>query len=328
MRGDIAQFRQQHALDKVVVLWTATTERYVQVQQGVHDTAANLLQAVEDDVAEISPSILFALAAVLEQAAFINGSPQNTLVPGLVALAQERGVFLVGDDLKSGQTKLKSDLVDFFISSGLKPVSIVSYNHLGNNDGRNLSAPEQFRSKEISKASVIDDMVQSNGILYQPDDHVDHVVVIKYVPYVKDSKRALDEYTNEIFMHGKNTLVIHNTCEDSLLASPLILDLCILTELCQRVSVTNLSTGREERFHSVLSLLSYFMKAPAVPEGCGVVNALTSQRQALTGLLRACVGLPAEDPLDLQHRLPSLIKRPRAEDGEGGEAEAAKRQKQ
>ena len=326
LRRDIANFREQHALDKVIVLWTATTERYVELQAGVHDTAAHLLQAVERDEPEISPSILFALAAVLEQAAFINGSPQNTLVPGLVALAQERGVFVVGDDFKSGQTKLKSDLVDFFIGSGLKPVSIVSYNHLGNNDGRNLSAPAQFKSKEISKASVIDDMVQSNATLYAPGEHVDHVVVIKYVPYVKDSKRAMDEYTNEIFMHGKNTLVIHNTCEDSLLASPLILDLCVLTELCQRISVTNLATGTEERFHSVLSLLSFFMKAPAVPEGCGVVNALAAQRQALVGLLRACVGLPAEDALDLQHRLPSLIKRGRGDAAEEGEE--AKRHKQ
>lgn len=80
-------------------------------------------------------------------------------------------------------------------------------------------------------------MVDSNKILYGKDEHPDHVVVIKYVPYVGDSKRALDEYTSEILLGGHNTLVIHNTCEDSLLAAPLILDLVIMAELCSRIKV-------------------------------------------------------------------------------------------
>merc|ERR1719382_1203121 len=99
-------------------------------------------------------------------------------------LAQERGVFIAGDDFKSGQTKMKSVMVDFLVSAGIKPTAIVSYNHLGNNDGLNLSAPQTFRSKEISKSNVVDDMVQSNELLYPPGDHPDHTVVIKYVPYV------------------------------------------------------------------------------------------------------------------------------------------------
>merc|ERR1712096_316690 len=114
------------------------------------------------------------------------------------------------------------------VSAGIKPASIVSYNHLGNNDGKNLSAPQRFRSKEISKSNVVDDMVAANQILYKKGEHLDHVVVIKYLPYVGDSKRAMDEYTSEIFMGGRNTIVMHNTCEDSLLATPIIYDLCIL----------------------------------------------------------------------------------------------------
>jgi myo-inositol-1-phosphate synthase len=93
------------------------------------------------------------------------------------------------------------------------------------------------RSKEISKSNVVDDMVASNPLLYGPGEHPDHVVVIKYVPYVADSKRAMDEYTSEIFMGGRSTIVIHNTCEDSLLAAPIILDLIILAELLTRVKV-------------------------------------------------------------------------------------------
>ena len=89
----------------------------------------------------------------------------------------------------------------------------MSYNHLGNNDGLNLSSPNCFRSKEISKSNVVDDIVNSNRLLYEKGEHPDHLVVIKYVPYVGDSKRAMDEYTSEIFMGGKNTIVMHNTCE-------------------------------------------------------------------------------------------------------------------
>ena len=80
-------------------------------------------------------------------------------------------------------------------------------------------------------------MVNSNSILYSSGEHPDHVVVIKYVPYVADSKRAMDEYTSEIFMGGRNTIALHNTCEDSLLAAPIILDLVILTELLTRIQV-------------------------------------------------------------------------------------------
>ena len=108
----------------------------------------------------------------------------NTFVPGLVELATRHEVFIGGDDFKSGQTKIKSVLVDFLVSSGIKPVSIVSYNHLGNNDGKNLSSQAQFRSKEISKSNVVDDMVASNGLMYDlaNDEHPDHTVVIKYAP--------------------------------------------------------------------------------------------------------------------------------------------------
>ena len=92
-------------------------------------------------------------------------------------------------------------------------MSIVSYNHHGNNNGKNLSAPKQFRAKEISRSKVVDDMVGSNRLLYEDGKKPDHCVVIKCVPYVADSKRAMDEYTSEIFMGGLNTIVLYNACE-------------------------------------------------------------------------------------------------------------------
>lgn len=129
----------------MIVLWTANTERYSEVSSGLNLTADELIDSIRRNADEVSPSTIFAVASILEGAHYINGSPQNALVPGVIELAEKRGVFVGGDDFKSGQTKLKSALVEFLVNSGLKPESIVSYNHLGNNDGKNLSEQRQFR---------------------------------------------------------------------------------------------------------------------------------------------------------------------------------------
>jgi myo-inositol-1-phosphate synthase len=162
IRKDIRDFKAANGLDKVIVLWTANTERYADIIDGVNDTADSLLRSVKHSHEEIAPSTIFAIASILEGAPFINGAPQNTLVPGVIDLAERHKAFLGGDDFKSGQTKFKSVLAEFLVNAGIKPLSIASYNHLGNNDGKNLSSQRQFKSKEISKASVVDDMVAAN----------------------------------------------------------------------------------------------------------------------------------------------------------------------
>lgn len=116
-------------MDRVVVLWTANTERYSNVVVGLNDTMENLMASVDKDEAEISPSTLYAIACVLENVPFINGSPQNTFVPGLIELAVQRNSLIGGDDFKSGQTKMKSVLVDFLVGAGIK---------VCNNDSINL----------------------------------------------------------------------------------------------------------------------------------------------------------------------------------------------
>ncbi|XP_048598154.1 inositol-3-phosphate synthase-like [Brassica napus] len=191
-----------------------------------------------------------------------------------------------------------SYLVDFLVGAGIKPTSIVSYNHLGNNDGMNLSAPQTFRSKEISKSNVVDDMVASNRILFESGEHPDHVVVIKE----RDSKRAMDEYASAIFMGGKNTIVMHNTCEDSLLAAPIILDLVLLAELTTRIQFKAEYEGKFHSFHPGATILSYLSKAPLVPPGTPVVNALSKQRAMLENILRACVGLAPENNRILEYK--------------------------
>ncbi|KAL7277618.1 hypothetical protein ACG7TL_008545 [Trametes sanguinea] len=324
LRADIRRFKEQHGLERVVVFWTANTERYSDIIPGVNDTADNLLNAIKTSHSEVSPSTLFAVAAILEGEPFINGAPQNTFVPGVIELAERTGSFIGGDDLKSGQTKLKSVFAEFLVNAGIKPLSIASYNHLGNNDGHNLSAEPQFKSKEISKSSVVDDMVAANHLLYKPaqpgapvgskdakGEHPDHIVVIKYVPAVGDSKRAIDEYYSEIFCGGRSTINIFNECEDSLLATPLILDLTILAELLTRVkyretSATPALTTKAAEFkplYPVLSLLSYMLKAPLVKPGTDVVNSLNRQRNALETFLKACIGLEGSSDLLLETRI-------------------------
>lgn len=312
VRENIREFKSKNNVEKVIVLWSANTERFCDVITGFNDTSANLLQSIRKNEEEISASTLFAIASILEGCSYINGSPQNTFVPGVIELAMEKNVHIGGDDFKTGQTKMKSVMVDWMISSGLKPVSIVSYNHLGNNDGKNLSAPSQFRSKEISKSNVVDDMVESNPILYKKGEHPDHCVVIKYVPYVGDSKRALDEYISQIFMNGTNTISMHNTCEDSLLAAPVIIDLIILTELLERISFKTDEIDDFQKLHPILSLLSFLLKAPLVPDGTPIVNSLMKQRQCLENIFKACVGLPPENNMLLEQKAwinPALLKK-------------------
>lgn len=119
----------------------------------------------------------------------------------------------------------------------------------------------------------------------------------------------MDEYTSEIMMGGQNTLVIHNTCEDSLLATPIILDLIIFAELFSRVEIKKEQTSDDEfiGFHPVLSILSYLLKAPLVPSGTPVINALSKQRCCIENVMKACIGIPPENNMSLEHRVPFLM---------------------
>jgi len=377
LRKDIRMFKHRNKLDKVIVLWTANTEKMCEVEKGVNDSSENILASIRNSHPSISPSTLYATASILEGCTYINGSPQNTFLPGVVELASKKRVFIGGDDFKSGQTKMKSVMVDFLISSGtcekrirlygntyesksitrvchmmylkqvkcveslllspdwcifarlpkqliitsgsisyrlrtpflgIKPVCIASYNHLGNNDGKNLSSAAQFRSKEISKSNVVDDMVESNRILYKKGEKPDHLVVIKYLPFVRDSKRALDEYTSKIFMGGNNTIVMHNTCEDSLLASPLILDLVILAEFCERLTIKAPGSEGFCNMDPILSILSFMIKAPLVPRDTPVVNALFRQLMCIKNILRACLGMPPEHSMLLAQKMPEKVR--------------------
>jgi myo-inositol-1-phosphate synthase len=303
VRKQMKEFKEKNSLDTVIVFWTANTERYCEIKD-FHKTADGLLDAIKRNESEISPSTLYCVACILEKIPYANGSPQNTFVPGLIELAEREKAIIMGDDMKTGQTKFKSVMADFLISSGLKMTAVASYNHLGNNDGLNLDFDKCFRSKEISKASVIDDLVGYNPVLYPNNEHPDHIVVIKYIPSVGDSKRALDEYDSDIFCGGTNIISVHNTCEDSLLAAPLMLDIIILMELFTRVWVKDEKMTQFEHFAPIHSVLSFLFKAPRTPNNSPVINSLFQQRACLENTLRAVRGLQPLHHMHLDWKLP------------------------
>ena len=295
--NDINEFKKQNNVEDVVVVWTASTERF---HKGEWLNSKMLVDAIQSNDSEISPSMIFAVASIMSKCIFINGSPQNTLIPAVIELASAYNTFVGGEDFKTGQTKIKSVLADFIASSGIKPLSIVSYNHLGNNDGLNLDESEQFKSKEMTKKNVIDDIIEENPELFK-DSKPDHCVVIKYIPSVGDSKRAMDEYYNKLFLDGRQTFAIHNTCEDSLLAVPLILDIILFAEFFSRVKI-KIDDEDEKPFSSCLSLLSFFFKAPIVNDE-PLINAFFKQKYGLENFIRLCAGLPPLDFMNLYKRI-------------------------
>lgn len=292
--NDIEKFKKENNILKVIVLWSGSTERF---SKGKWKTSSEIFDAIKNNDPEISPSIIFALAASSCKCIFLNCSPQNTINPAVLDFVYKNNSFIGGDDLKTGQTKLKSVIVDYLVSSGIKPLSITSYNHLGNNDGKNLNEYPQFVSKEITKKNVIDDAIENNPELFK-DSLPDHCVVIKYVPAVGDSKRAIDEYYSKICLDGRHTLSIINTCEDSLLATSVMLDLILFSELLSRIYVSK-NGGEYKHLSNILSFLSFFFKSPIVNVDEPVINCFFNQKYGLENLFRVINGLPPLDFINL-----------------------------
>ena len=296
--SDITKFKLENNLDNVIVIWTASTEK--QNKCDTYKNTEELFEKLKQNDINIPPSIIFATATIISEGIVINTSPQNTIISPILELAKKYGTFVAGNDLKSGQTKLKSVLIDYIASSGLRPLSIVSYNHLGNNDGLNLKEKPQFNSKEITKRGVIDDIIDENPILIK--EKPEHLVDIRYIKSVGDSKRAIDEYYSELMLDGRNTLSINNICEDSLLAVPILLDIILFTDLFSRTSFLDLDTKEEYNFSSNLSLLSFFFKAP-IDSGRPIINSFFKQRYALENFIKACNGIPINDFLNLHNHI-------------------------
>jgi len=254
IRADIRYFKWRNGVvGHTTVLWSASVEPDCPfcAEGGPADTAVGLLELVELTDEErggpLPPSLVYALAAVLEGCSFVNGGSQNTLCGGLVELArQQRGVYCLGTDFKAGQTKFKTAAVEYIRTMGLAPRVVASSNHLGNNDMRNLASADAARQAKLRV---------KHDIFAPWEEDIDHQVSVMYTPHINDDKRDFVEYTSAAFLGQPHTMVTYTRASDSVLCAPLMIDAAVW---CDYFS------NRSWPFDDVAKALAYLFK---VPEG-------------------------------------------------------------
>lgn len=290
IRQDIRDFKKRTGVDRVVVLWAASTEVYVPVDKAVHYTLDQLEKAMKaDDRARIAPSMCYAYAALSEGCPFIMGAPNTTVdIPAMWELAEKTRMPIAGKDFKTGQTLVKSGFAPIIGTRCLGLAGWFSTNILGNRDGLVLDEPDNFRTKEVSKLSTLESILVPEK---QPDLYTDyyHKVRINYYPPRNDNKEGWDNIDIFGWMGYPMQIKINFLCRDSILAAPLCLDLVLLCDLAAR-------KGR----YGIQRFLSFFLKSPMhdytqdeVP-----VNNLFEQYTMLKNAIREMGGYPADEPID------------------------------
>ncbi len=247
---DIDDFRQKNNLARMVMIWCGSTEAFLQPQPA-HATLEAFEKALANNDSAIAPSMIYAYAALQRGIPFANGAPNLTVdIPALTRLAQEKRAPICGKDFKTGQTLMKT-----IIAPGLKSRMIglngwFSTNILGNRDGEVLDDPESFKTKEESKLSVLDQILQPD--LY-PDLYGDftHKVRINYYPPRGDNKEGWDSIDIFGWLGRPMQIKVNFLCRDSILAAPIVLDLVLFLDLAQRCGM-----------HGIQEWLSFYFKSP------------------------------------------------------------------
>ncbi|HVT39554.1 MAG TPA: inositol-3-phosphate synthase [Gemmatimonadaceae bacterium] len=278
IRADIRDFKSRHQLDRLVVVWCASTEIYI-TPGPTHSTLERFERAMECNDETIAPSMLYAWAALMEDAPFCNGAPNlavDTLA--LVQLANERGVPISGKDFKTGQTWMKT-----VIAPGLKARMLglrgwYSTNILGNRDGEVLDDPASFKTKEESKLSVLHTILQPETY---PDLYADfsHVVRINFYPPRGDNKEGWDNIDIVGWMNYPMQIKVNFLCRDSILAAPLVLDLALFSDFAQRAGMKGIQEW-----------LSFYYKSPMAAAGLQPEHDLFIQQTKLKNTLRHLMG--------------------------------------
>jgi len=248
--ADIANFKEEKGCDRLVMVFAASTEIFLE-QSAVHQTLEAFEKGLYDDDAAIAPSMIYAYAALKSKVPFANGAPNLSCdIPALTKLAVDNGVPICGKDFKTGQTLMKT-----IIAPGLKARMLglegwYSTNILGNRDGEVLDDPENFKTKEESKLSVLEHILQPE---VYPELYKDfaHVVRINYYPPRGDNKEGWDSIDIFGWLGYKMQIKIDFLCRDSILAAPLVLDLALFMDLAQRAQMKG-----------VQEWLSFYFKAP------------------------------------------------------------------
>ena len=290
LRDDIRRFKAEKGCQRIVVLWAASTEIYVPVCKDVHYQLADLEQAMKaDDREHVAPSMCYAYAALKEGAPFVMGAPNTTVdIPAMWQLAEQTHMPIAGKDFKTGQTLVKSGFAPILAVRNLGLDGWFSTNILGNRDGLVLDDPQNFRTKEVSKLSTLETILKADN---QPDLYSDyyHKVRINYYPPRNDSKESWDNIDIFGWMGYPMQIKINFLCRDSILAAPVCLDLCLLTDLAARA-------GR----YGTQQFLSFFLKSPMHDYTTGEepVNNLFQQYTMLKNAIREMGGYEADEEID------------------------------
>ncbi len=290
LREDIRNFKKEHNCSRIVVAWAASTEIYVPVNNEVHGTLAALEKAMKDnDTVHVAPSMCYAYAALAEGAPFIMGAPNTTVdIPAMWELAEKMHLPIAGKDFKTGQTLVKSGFAPIIGTRCLGLSGWFSTNILGNRDGLVLDEPENFKTKEVSKLSTLESILVEDN---QPDLYKNyfHKVRINYYPPRNDNKEGWDNIDIFGWMNYPMQIKINFLCRDSILAAPLLLDLCLLSDLAARA-------GR----YGIQRFLSFFLKSPMhdYTKGEVPVNHLFQQYTMLKNALREMGGYEADEEID------------------------------
>jgi myo-inositol-1-phosphate synthase len=246
--ADIARFKAENNCERLVMVWAASTEIFLEESE-VHATIESFEKALYDSDPAIAPSMIYAYAAIKSGVPFANGAPNLSVdIPALTKLAEENRVPICGKDFKTGQTLMKTIIAPGLKSRMLGLDGWYSTNILGNRDGEVLDDPENFKTKEESKLSVLEHILQPevHPELY---GHFSHVVRINYYPPRGDNKEGWDNIDIFGWLGYKMQIKIDFLCRDSILAAPLALDLALFMDLAQRA-----------RMRGVQEWLSFYLR--------------------------------------------------------------------
>lgn len=274
LRDDIKEFKKKNNLERLVVIWCASTEIYIPVN-GDHNSLEVFEKAMKENHPDISPSMLYAYAAIREGVPFINGAPNLSCdVPVLMNLAKEKKVPIAGKDFKTGQTLVKTVIAPMLKTKMLGLRGWFSNNILGNRDGEVLDDPESFKTKEESKLSVLDSILQPDLYPQLYSDYY-HKVRINYYPPRGDDKEGWDNIDIFGWMNYPMQIKIDFLCKDSILAAPLVLDLILFIDLAQRIGMSGIQDW-----------LSFFFKSPIHEESQVPEHDLFIQQMKMKNTLR------------------------------------------
>ena len=275
---DIENFKDLHDLNRVVLVWCGSTEIYFEAS-AVHETVESFEAGLKNNDPEISPSMIYAYAALKLGVPFANGAPNLTCdIPALVELSKQTQAPIAGKDFKTGQTLMKTILAPGLQARALGVDGWFSTNILGNRDGWVLDDPDNFKTKEVSKLGVLED-------IFKPDTNPDlygeiyHKVRINYYPPHGDNKESWDNIDIFGWMGYKMQIKVNFLCRDSILAAPIVLDLALFCDLAKRAGMSGIQEW-----------LSFYLKSPQTAPGLRPEHDIFKQLIKLQNTLRHMMG--------------------------------------